>query len=144
MHSFASALIAAALATLVSAVPVGPPQKLPVSLPSGVLPPIPIPSGVVSSVGQVSSVTGEVGSLTGAVRVRDANSKITDAVKGVKGQVSDVGARDAQLSVADIFNTVLTEIEPFTEQLSTLTQHPYEPSLTCFDSLPRCLQLHDH
>ena len=145
MHSFASALIAAALATLTSAAPAGLPVSVPSALSSSpVSDPLALLSGVIPSIGQLSSVDGGVGSVTGLARVRDVNSGITDVITSVQGGISGVRRRDAQLSVAAIFDVVSTETEPYIEQLSTLKQHPYDPSLTCFDSLHRSLQLHDH
>lgn len=143
MHSLASTLVAAALATLTCAAPVDLPVNLPPDLAAGV-PPAAVDAitasvpllGTIPPIGQISSVEDEIGSLTGALRVRDVTSKITDAVKYI-------GARDAQLSVAVIFGDILTEIQPYTEQLSTLNLHPYDPRLTFMDSLPRFFRLHD-
>jgi len=128
MHSFASALIAAALATLTSAAPVGMPVNLPANLAAGVPPAalpanlasVPLPPGAIPPISQVSSVENVIGSVTGAVRVRDVASKITNTVNSIGAKVPDIDARDAQLSVAVIFDDILTEIQPYTEQLSTL------------------------
>jgi hypothetical protein len=78
-----------------------------------------------------------VGSATEAVRVCDINSK------SIEGEVSGVHAREAKISVPIIPESSMTEIEPYTEHPSTLEQHSYDPSLTCFDSLLCSLQLHD-
>ncbi|KAH0826358.1 hypothetical protein J3R83DRAFT_5318 [Lanmaoa asiatica] len=86
MHSFASVLIAAALATLSSAAPVGLPRdtlSVPVSPPIE-LPSVPLPTGTIPSVGQLNSV--------------DVRADIP--------------------SVAVIFNNILTETQPYTEQLT--------------------------
>jgi hypothetical protein len=95
MHSFASALIAAALVTLTSAAPAGVPSAIP-SAPSV---PLAVPSGLLPSIGQVSSGGSGLGSATGAVRVRGDNSPSPPSVplavpSGLTpsiGQVSSVG-----------------------------------------------------
>lgn len=117
MHSFASALIAAALATLSSAAPVGlPAASLAASVSVPLSTNLPLPTGTIP-LGEVKPVTDP--------------------------EVPGVHARAAALSVAAIFTDIQTKIQPYTEQLSTLEQYPHDPSLTCFDRLHCSLQHHD-
>ena len=125
MHSFASALIAAALATLTSAAPVGLPVNLPANLAAGVPPAalpanlasVPLPPGAIPPISQVSSVENVIGSATGAVRVRDVASKITNTVnfplKTPEGELKlikkTVTTKDQWVRRDNIWYVVLTE-----------------------------------
>lgn len=119
MHSFASTLIAATLATLSSAAPIALPASLP-GVPSvpAALPPT-VPSVTLPGAPSLGSVEGQVKSVANTVHLREIDSKIPDAVKSIE---SGIHAREDTPSVASIFNGILTEIQPYTEELSMLKQ----------------------
>ncbi|KAG8221706.1 hypothetical protein J3R82DRAFT_1993 [Butyriboletus roseoflavus] len=115
MHSFAPALIIAAMATLSSAAPVGLPStsltvSVPVPLPTN-LPSVPLPTGTTLPVSE-----GEAKSAIGAVHARH----VITAINSIQSDVSDVRVRTATPSLAVIFDTISTEIQPYTEQLTYL------------------------
>lgn len=97
MHSFVSALIATALATLSCAAPIDLPASLPVNVPSVPVPPTNPVSAPLAAVANPSP--GQVDTVTDTVHLRDATP-----------------------SVAVIFNDIFTQVQPNTEQLSMLTQ----------------------
>ncbi|KIJ64021.1 hypothetical protein HYDPIDRAFT_168121 [Hydnomerulius pinastri MD-312] len=119
MHSFStlSVLFAAALGAFTNAAPIDL---------SGLSTIVPINLGDVTSsaglsgvTGELSGVTNELNTVTGGLNLRGVDtSVVTDAVKAIESKVETLGARATTPSVAVVFSTVMTEITPYTEQLT--------------------------
>ncbi|KAF9218885.1 hypothetical protein BS17DRAFT_761793 [Gyrodon lividus] len=118
MHSFStlSVLFTAALSVLTNAAPISP---------SGYSSVVPGNLGDVASTPQLSGVTGQLSGVTGKVNIvasglnlRDVDATVSNAVKSVETKVSTLNAREDSPSVAVIFNEVMIEIAPYTEQLT--------------------------
>ena len=126
MHSFASVLIAAALATLITAAPLALPYNFLASrsfVREASVWPVYARTG--SSTGQVGSAESQVESVPNGVRVRGVDSAIAGAVRSTRSEITQVHTRADPPSVASIFAFLSNEIQPYTVRLSTLTQHSY-------------------
>jgi hypothetical protein len=100
MHSFStlSILFTAALSVFTNAAPISP---------SGVN------LGDALSTPQLSGVPN-----TGGLNLRAADTVVSGAVQSIESKVTSLNTREDSPSVAVIFSNVITEITPYTEQLS--------------------------
>ncbi|KIJ15798.1 hypothetical protein PAXINDRAFT_155375 [Paxillus involutus ATCC 200175] len=102
MHSFStlSILFTAALSVFTNAAPISP---------SGVN------LGDALSTPQLSGVPN-----TGGLNLRAADTVVSGAVQSIESKVTSLNTREDSPSVAVIFSNVITEITPYTEQLTYL------------------------
>ncbi|KAF8839799.1 hypothetical protein BDN67DRAFT_1012038 [Paxillus ammoniavirescens] len=101
MHSFStlSILFTAALSVFTNAAPI-------------------IPSGV--NLGDALSTPELSGVPSTGLNLRAADTVVSDAVKSIESKVTTLNTREDSPSVAVIFNNVMIEITPYTEQLTYL------------------------
>ncbi|KAG9311219.1 hypothetical protein JVU11DRAFT_8295 [Chiua virens] len=116
MPSFASLLIAAALATFTAAAPISLPDSLPASVPSGSEPSVP----ALPQVNDIPVVGGQLSSLEAKLRT------LSIAIKSIE---SKIDVRTSTPSVAIIFSDLQTQIQSYTEELTFITPSNISASL---------------